>query len=69
MKRRDRQYFYWDAAGFEKGQQLEDLKLVYDLAKASLEQAKAGKSQDIIQKENINSAVAQVMIAKSQLNN
>ncbi|MFH1454018.1 MAG: efflux RND transporter periplasmic adaptor subunit [Armatimonadota bacterium] len=58
---------------FDKGavarQQLEDTKLRYDLAKTALSQAKAGTSQDIIQKENVASAGHQVKLAGEQLRN
>lgn len=58
---------------FAKGaiarQQMEDARLHFDLAEAALSQAKAGKSQDIIQKENIASARAQEELAQAQFDN
>lgn len=58
---------------FNKGaisrQQLEDVKLRYDLAATTLEHAKSSTSQNIIQKENIASALEQVQQAQAQLNN
>lgn len=50
-------------------QQLDLTQVQYDLAEATLEQAKAGESQDIIQKENIASAAANIQLAEAHLNN